>query len=172
MANINFSVGKMSYNLIKDGKSETKTVYSPFIQQTGVLTLSSLARHMSEHNSKYDEGDIMAVLIQFVKCASEMLLEGYKIDLNDLGEFRFGVKTTSEETADAVTANNIVKVFLAWSAGKRTNDLRSKAEFTRVAQRRNQRLLISAENNGQTSMTLNQSSSSGSGSANGGVSGE
>ena len=169
---INFSVGKMAYTQINGDKSETKIVYRPFIQQTGVLTLSSLARHMSEHNSKYDEGDIMAVLIQFVKCASEMLLEGYKVNLEDLGEFRIGVKTTIEETADAVTANNITKVFLAWSPGKRTNDLRRDAEFTRVAQRRNQRLLISAENNGQTSMTLNQSSSSGSGSANGGVSGE
>ena len=166
---IHYSVGKYSQNFKEE---EAKIVYRPFIQQTGVMTLSNIAQHMSNHNSKYDEGDIMAVLTQFVKCASEMLLEGYKVDLNDLGKFRLGFKTTWEETADAVTADNIVKLFLAWSPGKRTNDLRRDAEFTRVAQRRNQKLLISAENNGQTSMTLTQSSNSGSGNANGGVSGE
>lgn len=169
MANINYSVGKSAQNF---GQETVKIVYRPYIQLTGAITLDDIAEHMSEHNSKYDDGDITAVLKQFVRCVVEMLLEGYKVDLGKLGCLRPSIKTTCEESASEVTSDNITAVYLSWSPGEKTKDLRKLASFTNVAKRRNQKLLISAEKNGQTSMTLHQSGMSEGGSQSGGVSGE
>lgn len=169
MSNLNYSVGKSVQNI---DKGNVKVMYRPYLQLTGVITLDDIAEHMSKHNSKYDDGDITAVLKQFIRCACEMLLEGYKIDMGKLGCLRPSIRTTSEESADAVTSDNITDVYLSWSAGERTKDLRRDASFTNVAKRRNQKSLISAEKKGQESMTLTQSSVSGGGSQQGGAGGE
>ena len=167
MKNINYSVGPIKLVM---GKQAGKVAYRPYLQTNGTMTLDDIAEHMSEHNSKYDEGDVNAVLKQFIKCATEMILGGYKISLDGLGVFRPSIKATISDSADEVTADNITSLSMAWSPGEKTKKLKEKATFNLVSKRKNQQLLVSAEKNGQTSMTLTQSGgSSGNG---GGVSGE
>ena len=53
------------------------------------VTLANFCRHISDHNSKYNRADIMAVLTQTVDCLREMLLGGKKI--GHLGKVRYDV---------------------------------------------------------------------------------
>lgn len=153
------------------GKNAGKTVYRPYLQTSGTMALDDIARHMSEHNSKYDEGDINAVLRQFIKCASEMILEGYRVNLGKLGTFRPSIRAIASASAEEVSADNITDLCMAWSAGEATKGLRDKASFTLVGKRDNQKALVSAEKNGQESMKLTQSAASSSGNNGGGGAG-
>ena len=173
--NVFYSVGTTT---VMVGPDAGKELYRPYLQISGVLSLDDIAEHMSEHNNKYDEGDINAVIRQFIKCVCEMVSCGYKVNLGKLGTFRPGIKVKCEEDASAVTSDNITDLLRAWSAGKKTKHLRDNATFNLVGKRANQKLLVSAEKNGQTSMTLTQTSvpnkpdNPGTGGDNGGVSGE
>ena len=70
------------------GKNAGKVLYHPRKQQSGIIDLPGLAQHMSEHDSKYNEGDIYAVLVQAVKCIKEFAADGYKVRLGALGARR------------------------------------------------------------------------------------
>ena len=152
MANkINYSVsgGKATV-----GKNAGKMLYHPTIQLTGTMTLPEMAQHMSEHDSKYNEGDIYAVLVQFIKCIKEKASQGYKVRLGDLGSFVPKIRTVSQTAADDVSAADIRQLTLRWSAGNRTKNFKDDTEFVNAPSRRNQALLMQAEKNGQTTMSL------------------
>lgn len=167
---INFSIGQ-SKSVI--GPNAGNVYYRPYLQITGVKTLDDIADHMSEHNSKYDEGDINAVLRQFIKCVCEMIVNGYKVDLGSLGEFRPSIKVKREDAIENVTSDSITDLVMAWTPGSKTKSLRGKAEFVSMPKRKNLQMLKSAEKTGQTSMNLTQSGdSSTSGSVGGSVGGE
>ena len=55
-------------------EEDSKFYASPQVSET--ISLDSFCRHNSEHNSKYNRADIMAVLTQSVDCLREMLLDG------------------------------------------------------------------------------------------------
>ncbi len=152
MANkINYSVsgGKATV-----GKNAGNVLYHPTLQLTGTLSLPEMAQHMSDHDSKYNEGDIYAVLVQFIKCIKEKAAQGYKVRLGDLGAFVPKIKTVSQTSAEDVTASDIRQLTLRWMAGHRTKDFKSDTEFVNVPKRKNQALLMQAEKSGQGSMTL------------------
>ncbi len=152
MANkINYSVsgGKATV-----GKNAGRMLYHPTLQLTGTMTLPEMAQHMSEHDSKYNEGDIYAVLVQFIKCIKEKASQGYKVRLGDLGAFVPKIRTVSQTSAEDVSAADIRLLTLRWSAGVRTKNFKDDTEFVNAPSRRNQALLMQAEKNGQSSMTL------------------
>lgn len=153
------------------GKNAGKQMYHPTAQLSGTIDLPKLAQHMSEHDSKYNEGDIYAVLVQAVKCIKEFAVQGVKVRLGDLGEFVPKIKSKSQAAADDVSAADISRVTLRWTAGARTKNFVAECDFEQVATRKNQALLLQAEKNGQASMSLAEkknSDGSGSGTGTGG----
>ena len=149
------------------GKKAGQKQYHPTAQLSGTIDLPKLAQHMSEHDSKYNEGDVYAVLVQAVKCIKEFAVQGVKVRLGDLGEFVPKIKSTSQAAADDVSAADISRVTLRWTAGARTKNFVAECDFEQVATRKNQALLLQAEKNGQTSMSLAEKTSGGSGSGTG-----
>ena len=143
------------------GKNAGKQMYHPTAQLSGTIDLPELAKHMSEHDSKYNEGDIYAVLVQAVKCIKEMAQQGIKVQLSDLGAFVPRIKTVSQTSAEDVSAAHIKAVTLKWQAGYRTKNFIADCEFTRVAKRKNQALLVQAESSGQGSMSLAEPANAG-----------
>ena len=153
------------------GKNAGNTLYRPTLQLTGAIDLPELAKHMSEHDSKYNEGDIYAVLVQAVKCIKEFAVQGIKVRLGDLGEFVPKIKTTSQTSTEDVSAADISRVTLRWTPGERTKNFVAECDFEQVATRKNQALLLQAEKSGQSTMTLAEkknSDGSGSGTGTGG----
>lgn len=159
MANkINYSVSGSKATV---GKNAGRILYHPTLQLTGTMTLPEMAQHMSEHDSKYNEGDIYAVLVQFIKCIKEKATQGYKVRLGDLGAFSPRIKTVSQTAAEDVSAADIRTLTLRWVAGGRTKDFKADAEFVNVPRRKNQALLMQAEKSGQTTMSLAESTTGG-----------
>ena len=134
----------------RDKDASYKYYASP--QRTENISMADFCRHISDHNSKYNRADIMAVLTQTVDCLREMLLDGKKVILGDLGSFQIGLNSKGTLTAeDFNPAIHVKNVKVNWSPGVEFQDLKEAAEWRLVANRRAQRLLLKAVTNGDTS---------------------
>ena len=56
------------------------------------LTVQDMARHMAEHNTAFSEGTITGILIDFVKCIREQVLNGNTVKINNLAIFKATVE--------------------------------------------------------------------------------
>ena len=90
-----------------------------------------------------------------VDCMREMLLEGKKIRLGDLGDFSLLLGSKGAETADKFTAQNINQVKVQWEPGKEFKNLLDDAEFNLVASRSAQVAVLKAIKEGKTNVDLN-----------------
>ena len=88
-------------------------------------------------------------------CMREMLLEGKKIRLGDLGDFSLLLTSKGAEDADKFTAQNITGVKVQWEPGQEFKNLRDDAEFNLVASRSAQAAVIKAIKEGKTNVDLN-----------------
>ena len=107
------------------------------------------------HGSVYSRADISAILYMAVDCMREMLLEGKKIRLGDLGDFSILLASKGAETADKFTAQNITNVKVQWEPGQQFKNLLDDAEFNLVASRSAQAAVIKAIREGKTNVDLN-----------------
>ena len=90
-----------------------------------------------------------------VDCMREMLLEGKKIRLGDLGDFSVLLGSQGAESADKFTAQNINQVKVQWEPGKEFKNLLDDAEFNLVASRSAQAAVLKAIKEGKTNVDLN-----------------
>ena len=90
-----------------------------------------------------------------VDCMREMLLEGKKIRLGDLGDFSLLLGSKGAETVDKFTAQNITQVKVQWEPGKEFKNLIDDAEFNLVASRSAQAAVLKAIREGKTNVDLN-----------------
>ena len=81
-------------------------------------------------------GPLMGFLTMAVACLRELLLEGKRIKLGDLGDFQPRLKTEGAVTTEDFTASNIKAVNISWEPGKNFENLRSEAEFQLVPSRK------------------------------------
>ncbi len=139
-------------------------------QMRKVMGFDEIAEHISSHNSKYNEGDIHAVLVEVVKCIHEFLLDGNKVELGRLGAFWPTLRCTPAESIAEFTADNIKHVTVNWSKGMLFKDMRSLAEFNYVPTRADQTLLKKAVKKGDLTVDLTKpdKNNQGSGSNQGG----
>ena len=119
------------------------------------MTIEKFAKHITCHGSVYSRADISAILYMAVDCMREMLLEGKKIRLGDLGDFSILLSSKGAETADKFTAQNITNVKVQWEPGQQFKNLLDDAEFNLVASRSAQAAVIKAIREGKTNVDLN-----------------
>ena len=62
------------------------------------LTIQDMARHMAEHNTVFSEGSITGILIDFVKCIREQVLNGNTVKIDNLAIFKATVEGNGLET--------------------------------------------------------------------------
>lgn len=146
--------------------------YYASLQHNGTVNLTQLAEHMVEHGSKYDEGDILAILTNSVACVKEMLLMGFKVEFGKLGTFSNSISSVGADSASNFSANNIIRIRARFTPGENLKNFRSEAQFEYVPNRKNQALLKSAEKGGAEVMNLYQSESGNGGGGNGGGNGD
>ena len=135
-------------------KTEKQNAFA-ISQYTDVMTIEKFAKHITSHGSVYSRADISAILYMAVDCMREMLLEGKKIRLGDLGDFSVLLGSQGAESADKFTAQNINQVKVQWEPGKEFKNLISDAEFNLVASRSAQAAVLKAIKEGKTSVDLN-----------------
>ena len=135
-------------------KTEKQNAFA-ISQYTDVMTIEKFAKHITSHGSVYSRADISAILYMAVDCIREMLLEGKKIRLGDLGDFSILLGSKGAETADKFTAQNITNVKVQWEPGQQFKNLLEDAEFNLVASRSAQAAVIKAIKEGKTNVDLN-----------------
>ena len=135
-------------------KTEKQNAFA-ISQYTDVMTIEKFAKHITSHGSVYSRADISAILYMAVDCMREMLLEGKKIRLGDLGDFSLLLGSKGAETADKFTAQNITNVKVQWEPGQQFKNLLEDAEFNLVASRSAQAAVIKAIREGKTNVDLN-----------------
>ena len=149
---INYSTVKRK-NLLKP--EETPKTYAT-AQYDRVMELEEFAEHISEHNSKYSEADIMAVIIMMVKCLRECILDGKKVRLGKLGDFWVTLTSKGVEDGSQFTASNITACNILFTPGKDFADLLSDAEFRVVATRALQAAAVKAEKEGAKTIDVDE----------------
>ena len=135
-------------------KTEKQNAFA-ISQYTDIMTIEKFAKHITSHGSVYSRADISAILYMAVDCMREMLLEGKKIRLGDLGDFSILLGSKGAETADKFTAQNITNVKVQWEPGQQFKNLLDDAEFNLVASRSAQAAVIKAIKEGKTNVDLN-----------------
>ena len=135
-------------------KTEKQNAFA-ISQYTDVMTIEKFAKHITSHGSVYSRADISAILYMAVDCMREMLLEGKKIRLGDLGDFSLLLASKGAETPDKFTAQNITNVKVRWEPGQQFKNLLEDAEFNLVASRSAQAAVIKAIKEGKTNVDLN-----------------
>ena len=135
-------------------KTEKQNAFA-ISQYTDIMTIEKFAKHITSHGSVYSRADISAILYIAVDCMREMLLEGKKIRLGDLGDFSLLLTSMGAEDADKFTAQNITDVKVQWEPGLQFKTLRDEAEFNLVASRSAQAAVLKAIKEGKTSVDLN-----------------
>lgn len=137
----------------RDKEAAPKYYASPQVSEN--ISLEKFARHISEHNSKYNRADVSAVLTQSVDCLREMLLEGKKIELGDLGSFYIGLNSKGALTAEKFTPEiHIKNVHVNWEPGKSFEELKDSVTWNLVASRKAQKALLKAVTNGDSTVNL------------------
>ena len=125
-------------------------------QYADVITIDKLAKHIASHGCVYSRADINAILNMTVDCSRELLLEGKKIRLGDLGDFSVSLVSKGAESADKFTSQNITAVNVVWDCGSEFKNLIGEAEFNMVASRKAQEAVIKAIKEGKTVVDLNK----------------
>jgi len=129
-------------------------------QYTDVMTIEKFARHIATHGCVYSRADISAILYLAVDCMREMLLEGRKVRLGDLGDFSVSLSSKGAESAEKFSAANITAVNVEWDCGPEFKNLLVDAEFNLVASRSAQAALLKAIKSGSPVVDLGASSGS------------
>ncbi len=129
---------------------EPKKAYA-FLQSRGTLRIDDIADHMVAHGCNYDRGDIIAILVKLVSCSKELMLDGYRIELGDLGKLYLSVQSNGAKTKDEFTRANIKAVNVNFTASSQYNDLLEKVSLHKVPTRRAVAATLAAENEGKTS---------------------
>ena len=113
---------------------EDKKAYAN-VQLTGTVSLSQLARHIKEHGSPYGRDVVIGVLTAIVDCTREYLIQGFKVDLGDLGQFEPSIRQEGAESFEEFTSANIKDYRAIYSMSKFFDDMRKDVDFQRVLTR-------------------------------------
>lgn len=132
-------------------------------QVSEVMSFRSFVQHIAGHGG-HKRGTVKGVLSDMCECLVEMLLEGKKVQLDELGDFWISLTSTGAENCQKFTAANITGVNILFTPGEDFVNLRSRAEFVSVASRAAQNATLKAEKAGETIVDLAAARGSGSGS--------
>ena len=119
------------------------------------MNLNQFAKHIATHGSVYRRADIAAVLTMAVDCLREMLLNGTKVQLGDLGNFYVTFSSEGALTANEFNPDiHIKKVNVNWERGIDFQNLKEDATFNQVAIRSVQKKVLKAVKNGESTVTI------------------
>ena len=104
------------------------------------LSVQDMARHMAEHNTAFSEGSITGILIDFVKCIREQVLNGNTVKIDNLAIFKATVEANALEVLYDAEQDKVAQATIGTLAeGQKTGPAvkvikllaQSTGEFTR-----------------------------------------
>ena len=146
---INYSVFLLPNQM---NKEEAPKAYAR-AQVKEVMTFRKFVDHIAEHGG-HKRGQVKGVLSDTCSCLVEQLLEGKKVLLDELGDFRISLTCEGAESCDKFTAKNITGVNIVFPPGVDFENLIDRAEFNLVASRVAQAATVKAEKMGSDTVDL------------------
>ena len=101
---INYSIAILSSKPGTKKADIKETKAYGMAQSSGNVDINGFARHIANHGCVYSRGDIVGLLTQAVDCLKELLLEGKRVKLGDLGDFQARLKSKGAKTTDDFNA--------------------------------------------------------------------
>ncbi|MBR1800813.1 MAG: DNA-binding protein [Bacteroidaceae bacterium] len=121
-----------------------------FLQTRGMLSISEMADHMVKHGCNYDRADIVAIITKLVSCAKELMLDSYRIQLGDLGQFFLSCKSKGAVSLKEFTENNIQEIRVNFTPSRQFENLRAEVSLHKVPSRKAAAAVLAAQLEGQT----------------------
>ena len=131
---VNYSVAPRKIRLLKDengnvsfntSADKAEVRFYAYPQVGSVMTFEQFAEHVVSHDSKYHKGDVLAVVVEVMRCLKEQLLNGKRVQLSDLGVFSLKLSGPGAPSmTDFNTQTNITTIEVRWTPGKNFRDLR------------------------------------------------
>ena len=116
-------------------KNSQKKVYA-VAQSEETVNLDLLAKHMTEHGSPFTEGTISGVLKDSVVHIIELMCQGKRLELGDLGTFFTTLKCDGADSSDEFTTSLIKAVVPHIAFNKSVwGSMRDKVDFELVPTR-------------------------------------
>ena len=144
------------------------------IQLNGTVSLGQLAQHIREHGSPYTRDVVLGVITAVVDHTREYLVQGYKVDLGELGSFApsltsEGALPGTDSEGNTITAlqafnsDNIKDVKVNYGMTDVFSNLRKDAIFEKVTSRKAQKASLAAQLAGQDSASWGEAEQEGEG---------
>ena len=147
---IKYSVALMSN---PNKKNEPKKAYA-FLQLNKTVTQAQLAQHMATHHSPYSKGIIGGVLTDLGSCIRELVSQGYKVQLADLGHFVPSINSKGASSVELFTEDNIKNLRVRFEPGQDFVDIKAEADYENVPTRAAQEAVKAAQRKGETTVDL------------------
>lgn len=124
-------------------------------QISEIVSFGKFVKHIADHNGVFTRGTVKGVISDMCECLVEMLLEGKKVQLAELGNFWISLTSEGAESLKKFTENNITTVNIVFTPGEDFQNLRSRATFNPVSSRTAQAATLKAEKAGEGTVDLN-----------------
>lgn len=123
-------------------------------QMHELMTFEKFIDHIANHNGVFTRGTVRGVVVDMCECLVEMLLEGKKVLLGELGSFWVSLTSEGAATMEEFTASKIKAVNIIFTPGSDFENLIGNAEFNLVASRVAQAATLKTEKSGGSTVDL------------------
>lgn len=123
-------------------------------QMREAVSFDGFVSHIADHNGVFSRGTVKGVISDACSCIVEMLLDGKKIALGELGNFWLSLSSNGTPTLDEFTAKNIKAVNIVFTPGDDFENLVSRARFNLVSSRVAQAATLKTEKAGGSTVDL------------------
>ena len=90
---------ELNINSDKRQSSPTFGKYYARVENKETLSITDMAKHMSEHQTPFSPGTILGILKDFVKCIREQCLNGNTVKIDDLAIFKCTIEANGMQLA-------------------------------------------------------------------------
>ena len=124
-------------NDIKDSESVMYGKWYARLKSIETMSMTKLAKHISEHGSVFTEDVVEGVMKKFKTCLLEMLLESKKVKINGLGTFYLTAECTkggADKEEDFNVNQHLAALHIRFLPDQTAEDNISSREFIKKAE--------------------------------------
>lgn len=124
----------------KRESSDFKGQYYARAKHIKTVSFTEFIKHIASHGSNFTRAEISGVLYKMQDCLLELLAQGYKVEMGDLGTFYMSISSSPAVTLnDFNVSKNITGVHLRFAASRKqinnlsSTELRKNMKFVNIA---------------------------------------
>ena len=144
---LDYSVSMLANSM---NENDPRRAYAS-LQLEGSVSTEQLCEHITEHNSVFSKGVVIGVITEMAGCLRELLLQGYSVELADVGIIYPSIKSKGAASLEKFTVDNIISLTAKFRPRGKMANLLQDAQFQRVSTRKAQAATLAAQTQGQES---------------------